>query len=119
MTWLKLTECWPTSGVSFHHFDDTERGFSFRFDGPLDMRMNRRAGRSAADPVNTLPEERIAEILYIYGELKQSRRMARSIVKARSESPCRQSDGSSTPSAPTLTRAKRKKNSPGCSGPSA
>lgn len=74
-------------GVSFHHFDDTERGFSFRFDGPLDMRMNRQAARSAADLLNTLPEEKIADILYIYGELKQSRAMARSIVRARSASP--------------------------------
>lgn len=74
-------------GVSFHHFDDTERGFSFRFDGPLDMRMNRQAARSAADLLNTLPEEKIADILYIYGELKQSRAMARSIVKARTAVP--------------------------------
>lgn len=74
-------------GVSFHHFDDTKRGFSFRFDGPLDMRMNRQAGRSAADIVNGLPEEKLAEILYIYGELRQSRQMARAIVKARTESP--------------------------------
>lgn len=74
-------------GVSFHHFDDTERGFSFRFDGPLDMRMNRQASRSAADLLNSLPEEQIADILYIYGELKQSRAMARSIVKARSAAP--------------------------------
>lgn len=74
-------------GVSFHHFDDTERGFSFRFDGPLDMRMNRQASRSAADLLNTLPEEKIADLLYIYGELKQSRAMARSIVKARANAP--------------------------------
>lgn len=74
-------------GVSFHHFDDTERGFSFRFDGPLDMRMNRQAARSAADILNEWPEEKIADILYIYGELKQSRAMARSIVKARAASP--------------------------------
>lgn len=70
-------------GVSFHHFDDTERGFSFRFDGPLDMRMNRSAARSAAQLVNELPEEKLAEIFYIYGELKQSRAIARSIAKAR------------------------------------
>ncbi len=70
-------------GVSFHHFDDTERGFSFRFDGPLDMRMNRSASRSAADLVNELPEEKLADIFYIYGELKQSRAIARAIVKAR------------------------------------
>lgn len=70
-------------GVSFHHFDDTERGFSFRFDGPLDMRMNRYASRSAAQLVNELPEEKLADIFYIYGELKQSRAIARAIVKAR------------------------------------
>lgn len=70
-------------GVSFHHFDDTERGFSFRFDGPLDMRMNRNAPRSAADLLNTLSEEELADIFYIYGELKQARAIARTIVKAR------------------------------------
>lgn len=74
-------------GVSFHHFDDSERGFSFRSDGPLDMRMNRLAPRSAADILNEWPEEKIADMLYIYGELKQSRAMARSIVKARSTAP--------------------------------
>lgn len=74
-------------GVSFHHFDDTERGFSFRFDGPLDMRMNRQASRSAADLLNSMSEEKLAEILYVYGELKQSRAMARSIVKARTTVP--------------------------------
>ena len=72
-------------GVSFHHFDDTKRGFSFRFEGPLDMRMNRLARRSAADIVNGYTEEKLADTLYIYGELKQSRAMARSIIKARSE----------------------------------
>lgn len=70
-------------GVSFHHFDDTERGFSFRFDGPLDMRMNRSANRSAAQLVNELPEEKLADIFYLYGELRQSRAIARAIVKAR------------------------------------
>ncbi len=64
-------------GVSFHHFDDTKRGFSFRFDGPLDMRMNRLARRSATDIVNGYTEEKLADTLYIYGELKQSRAMAR------------------------------------------
>ena len=72
-------------GVSFHHFDDTERGFSFRFDGPLDMRMNRSAARTAAEIVNEYPEEKLADIFYIYGELKQSRAIARSIMKARNE----------------------------------
>lgn len=70
-------------GVSSHHFDDESRGFSFRFDGPLDMRMNKRGGTTAADIVNDYEEERIADILFLYGELRQSRKVAREIVKAR------------------------------------
>lgn len=70
-------------GVSSHHFDDSERGFSFRFDGELDMRMNKRAGATAADIVNNYDEERLATIFYLYGELKNSRKIASSIVKAR------------------------------------
>lgn len=71
-------------GVSSHHFDDEERGFSFRFDAPLDMRMNERAGANAADVVNKYDEERLANVFYLYGELKNSRRLASTIVKARS-----------------------------------
>lgn len=70
-------------GVSSHHFDDSERGFSFRFEGMLDMRMNQRAGRTAADVVNTYEEKRLADVFYLYGELKQSRKLAAAIVKAR------------------------------------
>lgn len=70
-------------GVSSHHFDDSDRGFSFRFDGQLDMRMNKRAGITAADVVNTYDEERLADIFYLYGELKNSRKLASVIVKAR------------------------------------
>lgn len=70
-------------GVSSHHFDDSERGFSFRFDGKLDMRMNQRAGKTAADVVNTYDEKRLADIFYLYGELRQSRKIAAAIVKAR------------------------------------
>ena len=70
-------------GVSSHHFDDAERGFSFRFDAPLDMRMNKRAGRTAAEIVNTYDEERLADIFYVYGEMKNSRRIASALVKAR------------------------------------
>lgn len=70
-------------GVSSHHFDDSERGFSFRFDGKLDMRMNKRAGNTAADIVNTYSEEKLADIFYLYGELKNSRRLASTLVKAR------------------------------------
>ena len=75
-------------GVSSHHFDDETRGFSFRFgDAPLDMRMNKRSGMTAADVVNTYSEEQLADVLYLYGELKQARRMAALIVKARSQQP--------------------------------
>lgn len=74
-------------GVSSHHFDDSERGFSFRFEGKLDMRMNKRAGLTAADIVNTYDEERLANLFYLYGELKNSRKIASFIVKARSNKP--------------------------------
>ncbi|MDR0962447.1 MAG: 16S rRNA (cytosine(1402)-N(4))-methyltransferase RsmH [Mediterranea sp.] len=70
-------------GVSSHHFDDSERGFSFRFDGALDMRMNKRAGITAADVVNDYDEEQLANVFYLYGELKNSRKLAAVIVKAR------------------------------------
>lgn len=70
-------------GVSSHHFDDETRGFSFRFDSPLDMRMNKRAGATAADVVNTYEESHLADIFYLYGELKTSRRIASAIVKQR------------------------------------
>lgn len=70
-------------GVSSHHFDDESRGFSFRFDAPLDMRMNKRDGTTAAVVVNTYDEERLADIFYLYGELKNSRKIAAALVKAR------------------------------------
>ncbi|MBR0263296.1 MAG: 16S rRNA (cytosine(1402)-N(4))-methyltransferase RsmH [Prevotella sp.] len=71
-------------GVSSHHFDDETRGFSFRFDAPLDMRMNNRSGVTAAEILNTYSEEMLADIFYIYGELKNARKIAAAIVKARS-----------------------------------
>ena len=74
-------------GVSFHHFDDPERGFSFRFDGPLDMRMNRRGGRSAADLLAEESEENLAQIFHLYGELRQARRLAAAIVRERAKQP--------------------------------
>lgn len=70
-------------GVSSHHFDDAERGFSFRYDAPLDMRMNREGGKTAADIVNDDTEEHLADIFYLYGELRRSRQIAAAIVKAR------------------------------------
>lgn len=72
-------------GVSSHHFDDSERGFSFRFNGKLDMRMNKRAGMTAADIVNNYDEERLANLFYLYGELKNSRKIASVLIKARSQ----------------------------------
>lgn len=70
-------------GVSWHHFDDEERGFSFRFDGKLDMRMNKRGGATAADLLNNYTEEQLATLFYLYGELQNSRRIAAAVVKAR------------------------------------
>ena len=72
-------------GVSSHHFDDETRGFSFRFDAPLDMRMNKRAGKTAADIVNDYDEERLANVFYLYGELKNSRRIASAIAAYRQQ----------------------------------
>ena len=74
-------------GVSFHHFDCPERGFSFRYSAPLDMRMNQTGGRTAADILNTYTEEQLARILFIYGELKNAKPLARRIVKTREQSP--------------------------------
>ncbi len=74
-------------GVSFHHFDDSERGFSFRFEGPLDMRMNQRSLQTAAHVLATYGEEQLADLFFLYGELKTARRIAGAIVSARSVSP--------------------------------
>ncbi|MCL2651825.1 MAG: 16S rRNA (cytosine(1402)-N(4))-methyltransferase RsmH [Candidatus Azobacteroides sp.] len=72
-------------GVSSHHFDDETRGFSFRFDAPLDMRMNNRGGKTAAEILNNNTPEELADIFYFYGELKNSRQIASAIVKYRSQ----------------------------------
>ncbi len=72
-------------GVSSHHFDDASRGFSFRFDCPLDMRMNRRAGKTAADVVNDYDEQQLTDIFRLYGELSNAHRLAKAIVKARQQ----------------------------------
>jgi 16S rRNA (cytosine1402-N4)-methyltransferase len=72
-------------GVSSHHFDDETRGFSFRYDAPLDMRMNKRAGKTAADILNDYSEEQLADVLYLYGELKNARQLAKTLVKARQD----------------------------------
>jgi len=74
-------------GVSFHHFDCPERGFSFRFSAPLDMRMNQTAKRTAADIVNTYSEQELAQLFWLYGELKNGRTIARNICNARTRQP--------------------------------
>ena len=74
-------------GVSFHQFDEQERGFSFRGDAALDMRMNRQAPVTAADILRTCDEEKLADIFYNYGELTTSRKLAAAIVKARAVKP--------------------------------
>ena len=74
-------------GVSSHHLDDEQRGFSFRFDAPLDMRMNKRAGMTAADVLNDYTEQQLADVFYLYGELKNARKLASVIVKARQDAP--------------------------------
>ena len=74
-------------GVSSHHLDDAERGFAFRFDAPLDMRMNTRAGRTAADLLAEADDKELTRIFTLYGELKQSRRLAQAIVKRRAQQP--------------------------------
>lgn len=72
-------------GVSFHHFDDSSRGFSFRFDGKLDMRMNAEAGLKASDVLESYSEEQLADVFFYYGELKNARKIASVIVKSREE----------------------------------
>lgn len=72
-------------GVSFHHFDEAARGFSFRFDGPLDMRMNQKSGRTAADIVAGYSEEDLSRVLALYGELKNARQLARKLIQAKPE----------------------------------
>ncbi len=79
-------------GVSFHHFDEAERGFSFRFAGDLDMRMNRSAGRTAADILNTYSEEQLADVLFLYGEIRNARQIARTIVRTREQAPIRRTE---------------------------
>ena len=96
-------------GVSSHHFDDETRGFSFRFDAPLDMRMNKRAGITASDVVNTYDEERLADLFFLYGELKTSRKIAAAIVKHRGVGAIRTTDDFLRVVEPFFKREKEKK----------
>ena len=74
-------------GVSSHHFDDEERGFSFRFNAPLDMRMNKSTSVSASDVLNTYPESKLTNIFSLYGELSNARKIAHTIVQKRNDNP--------------------------------
>lgn len=74
-------------GVSSHHFDEAERGFSFRFDGPLDMRMNTASPVTAAHILATYTEEQLADVFYLYGELHNARKIARTVVMHRAKEP--------------------------------
>lgn len=76
-------------GVSWHHFDDEKRGFSFRFDADLDMRMNQKGGKSACDILNEYPEDKLADIFYLFGELGNARKIASRIVASRGTNPVR------------------------------
>ena len=96
-------------GVSSHHFDDESRGFSFRFDGELDMRMNRRAGRTAAEILNTSTEEALADLFYLYGELRIARKIAAAILKARDEHPLRTIEDLLTVVKPLVGRGEKEK----------
>ena len=96
-------------GVSSHHFDDGERGFSFRFDGSLDMRMNRSARLTAADVVNDYSEERLADVFYLYGELKNARKLAACLVKARAAGRIATTEGFVEAVKPLMGRDREKK----------
>ena len=90
---LKYHNCMPVDGiladlgVSSHQIDSSHRGFSTRFDGPLDMRMNQQATKNAKDVVNSYEADRLADVFFIYGELRDARKVAGIIEKARTEKP--------------------------------
>jgi 16S rRNA (cytosine1402-N4)-methyltransferase len=96
-------------GVSFHHFDEAERGFSFRFDGNLDMRMNKNATLTAAEVLNSYSEERLADVFYLYGELKTARKIARKIVAVRKSQEIRKTNEFIEILKPFFAREKEKK----------
>lgn len=96
-------------GVSSHHLDDATRGFAFRFDAPLDMRMNTRAGMTAAELLAQYDEEQISRLLNLYGELKQSRRMAAAIVRARQTQPIATTGDLQAVVAPFINKKNEKK----------
>ncbi|MEG1580530.1 MAG: 16S rRNA (cytosine(1402)-N(4))-methyltransferase RsmH [Bacteroidaceae bacterium] len=114
-TWMRYHEVEQVDailadlGVSSHHFDDETRGFSFRFDGDLDMRMNKRSGQTAADLVNTYSQEQLANLFYLYGELKNGRALASALVKSRTEHPIKTVEDFLTVVRPMFGREREKK----------
>lgn len=96
-------------GVSSHHFDDEERGFSFRYNAPLDMRMNKRAGQTAADLLAEYSEEKLADVFYLYGEFRQSRRMAAAIIKKRQQEAIATTSQLAAIMEPLMARGREKK----------
>lgn len=96
-------------GVSSHHFDDENRGFSFRFDSTLDMRMNKSATQTAADVVNNYSEEALADVFYLYGELKNARRIASLLVKQRTQTEIKTTQQLITVLEPLFRREREKK----------
>lgn len=96
-------------GVSSHHFDDSERGFSFRFDAELDMRMNTRAKLTAAEVLNSYDEKALADMFYNFGELKNSRKIAAMVVKQRTTSPLHTTEELMTLLEPLFNRERQKK----------
>lgn len=96
-------------GVSSHHFDDSERGFSFRFDAELDMRMNTRAKLTAAEVLNSYDEKALADMFYNFGELKNSRKIAAMVVKQRATSPLHTTEELMTLLEPLFNRERQKK----------
>lgn len=96
-------------GVSSHHFDDATRGFSFRYDAPLDMRMNKRAQQKASDVINEYGEKELADIFYLYGEMKNARQIASTIVRERSKKPILTTQDLLTVMDPLFRREREKK----------
>jgi 16S rRNA (cytosine1402-N4)-methyltransferase len=96
-------------GVSSHHFDDATRGFSFRYDAPLDMRMNKRAQQKASDVINEYGEKELADIFYLYGEMKNARQIASTIVRERSKKPILTTQDLLTVIDPLFRREREKK----------
>ena len=96
-------------GVSFHHFDEAERGFSFRFVGALDMRMNQQSPQTAATVLNSYDEERLSDIFYLYGELPQARKLANAIVKSRQTNPLQTINNLLEVARPYINRKQEKK----------